>query len=179
MSSKAGGAHVGFLRPFVSPKRVRQYQRRTRSVRSDTSQSGGQDTTTSPSFLQRGAKVLHHVLSRRQRLVLALHPSRIRGFLWYPRGRSKDGLTSVYYRIRDNWGMSKVLVDGSGDRKGDRRKVIDNVSRFSRQLLAYLGWRTSAHFLHAPLDKQSQCRRHAATCRHRFETRPKKSKKRG
>jgi hypothetical protein len=36
---------------------------------------------------------------------------------------TKDGLTSVYYRIRKNWGIGKVLKTAPDSSTGDRSKV--------------------------------------------------------
>lgn len=53
--------------------------------------------------------------------------------------RTKDALTSVYYRIRNIWGMEKVL-DADLASSGDRNKVESEASRFSRDFLVDLGY---------------------------------------
>jgi len=58
--------------------------------------------------------------------------------------RTKDGLTSVYYRIRKMWGMEKVL--GTDFRTtSDRSRVESEASRFSRDFLMDLVYFDSAH----------------------------------
>lgn len=52
--------------------------------------------------------------------------------------RTGDGLTSVYYRIRKNWGMQKVSKSKSCS-VGDRSKVEARARRFSRDFLEKLG----------------------------------------
>lgn len=54
--------------------------------------------------------------------------------------RTKDGLTSVYYRIRKSWGMEEVLKTGPDGSMGDRRKVDEKATMFSRDFLGRLGW---------------------------------------
>lgn len=54
--------------------------------------------------------------------------------------RTKDGLTSVYYRIRKTWGMEEVLKTGPDGSMGDRRKVEDKAAHFSREFLGNLGY---------------------------------------
>ena len=54
--------------------------------------------------------------------------------------RTKDGLTSVYYRIRKSWGMEEVLKTGPDGSMGDRRKVEDKAAHFSREFLGNLGY---------------------------------------
>jgi len=58
--------------------------------------------------------------------------------------RTKDALTSVYYRIRKMWGMEKVL--GTDLRTtSERSRVESEASRFSRDFLMDLGYFDSAH----------------------------------
>lgn len=54
--------------------------------------------------------------------------------------RTKDGLTSVYYRIRKNWGMEEVLKTGPDGSMGDRSKVESKAAHFSREFLNNLGY---------------------------------------
>jgi hypothetical protein len=53
--------------------------------------------------------------------------------------RSKDGLTSAYYRIRGSWGMEQVLKNQARpeDDLGTIRRKAD---RFSRGFLEYIGY---------------------------------------
>jgi hypothetical protein len=53
--------------------------------------------------------------------------------------RTKDGLTSVYYRLRKNWGMEEVLKANSST-ADDRGKVEKRSCRFERDFLAKLGY---------------------------------------
>jgi len=53
--------------------------------------------------------------------------------------RTKDALTSVYYRIRKMWGMGKVL-DTDLHSIGDCNRVESEASRFSRDFLVDLGY---------------------------------------
>jgi hypothetical protein len=53
--------------------------------------------------------------------------------------RSEDGLTSVYYRIRDSWNMEDVLKSNS-DLVGERSKVEARTNHFSRDFLETLGY---------------------------------------
>ena len=53
--------------------------------------------------------------------------------------RTKDGLTSVYYRVRKMWGMEKIL--GTDLRTtSERSRVESEASRFSRDFLMDLGY---------------------------------------
>jgi hypothetical protein len=53
--------------------------------------------------------------------------------------RTKDALTSAYYRIRKMWGMEKVL--GTDLRTtGARSRVESEATRFSRDFLMNLGY---------------------------------------
>jgi hypothetical protein len=51
--------------------------------------------------------------------------------------RTKDAITSVYYRIRKMWGMNKVLETDLYS-IGDRNRIESEASRFSRDFLADL-----------------------------------------
>ena len=53
--------------------------------------------------------------------------------------RTKDALTSVYYRTRKMWGMDKVL-DTDLHSIGDRNRIESEASRFSSDFLADLGY---------------------------------------
>jgi hypothetical protein len=53
--------------------------------------------------------------------------------------RSEDGLTSVYYRIRDSWNMGDVLKSNP-DSVGERSKVEARANHFSRDFLEKLGY---------------------------------------
>jgi hypothetical protein len=53
--------------------------------------------------------------------------------------RTKDGLTSVYYRIRKIWGMDNVL-DADSDPMDDCYRVQSEASRFSWDFLKVLGY---------------------------------------
>ena len=53
--------------------------------------------------------------------------------------RTKDALTSVYYRTRKMWGMDKVL-DTDLHYIGDRNRIESEASRFSSDFLADLGY---------------------------------------
>ena len=53
--------------------------------------------------------------------------------------RTKDAITSVYYRTRKTWGMDKVL-DTDLHSTGDRNIIESEASRFSRDFLADLGY---------------------------------------
>jgi hypothetical protein len=58
--------------------------------------------------------------------------------------RTKDALTSVYYRIRKMWGVEKIL--GTDLRTiSERSRVESEASRFSRDFLVNLGYFDSAH----------------------------------
>jgi hypothetical protein len=53
--------------------------------------------------------------------------------------RTKDGLTSVYYRIRKTWSMDKVL--GTETSAMSARDVVESkASNFSRDFLEKLGY---------------------------------------
>jgi hypothetical protein len=53
--------------------------------------------------------------------------------------RTRDGLTSVYYRLRKDWGMEKVLKADSST-AGDRGKVKKRSCLFEREFLVKLGY---------------------------------------
>jgi len=53
--------------------------------------------------------------------------------------RTKDAITSVYYRTRKMWGMDKVL-DTDLHSTGDCNIIESEASRFSRDFLADLGY---------------------------------------
>ncbi|GAB7336747.1 hypothetical protein MBLNU13_g10842t1 [Cladosporium sp. NU13] len=53
--------------------------------------------------------------------------------------RSGDGLTSVYYRVRKDWGMKEVLETQTGS-SSDRAIVKARANRFSRDFLKMLGY---------------------------------------
>jgi len=53
--------------------------------------------------------------------------------------RTKDGLTSIYYRIRKMWAMDKVL-DTEINSMSDRSRVESEASRFSSEFLMDLGY---------------------------------------
>ena len=53
--------------------------------------------------------------------------------------RTKDAITSVYYRTRKMWGMDKVLETDLHS-IDDRNRIKSEASRFSRDFLADLGY---------------------------------------
>jgi hypothetical protein len=53
--------------------------------------------------------------------------------------RTKDAITSVYYRTRKIWGMDKVL-ETDLDSIDDRNRIESEASRFSRDFLVDLGY---------------------------------------
>jgi hypothetical protein len=53
--------------------------------------------------------------------------------------RTKDAITSVYYRTRKMWGMDKVLETDLHS-IDDRNRIESEASRFSRDFLVYLGY---------------------------------------
>jgi hypothetical protein len=53
--------------------------------------------------------------------------------------RSGDGLTSVYYRVRKDWGMGKVL-ETKACSSSDRTKVEARATCFSNGFLEKLGY---------------------------------------
>lgn len=50
-----------------------------------------------------------------------------------------NGLTSVYYHVRKDWGMKRMLKSQSYS-VDDRRKIEDRAAHFSRDFLAELGY---------------------------------------
>jgi hypothetical protein len=56
------------------------------------------------------------------------------GYASFFDSRSEDGLTSVYYRIRDSWDMGDMLKSNS-DSVGERSKVEARANHFSRDFL--------------------------------------------
>lgn len=54
--------------------------------------------------------------------------------------RSKGGLTSVYYRVRKDWGLSEVLKSGPGSFAADCREVERRARNFSAEFLAQIGY---------------------------------------
>ena len=55
--------------------------------------------------------------------------------------RSQDGLTSVYYRTRKEWGMNDVLKTGSDGFTDDRNRVSSKAESLSYDFLKRLGYR--------------------------------------
>jgi hypothetical protein len=53
--------------------------------------------------------------------------------------RSEDGLTRVYYRMRDGWDTGDLLKNES-DSVSDRSKVEARANHFSRDFLETLGY---------------------------------------
>lgn len=54
--------------------------------------------------------------------------------------RAKNGIISVYYRIRKNWKMKDVLKLKTGDAELDRKIVEDKASLIPHEFLARLGY---------------------------------------
>ncbi|KXT00144.1 hypothetical protein AC578_3284 [Pseudocercospora eumusae] len=54
--------------------------------------------------------------------------------------RSKGGLTSVYYRVRREWGLMEVLKSGPGNYAADCREVEQRAMNFSREFLRQIGY---------------------------------------
>ena len=54
--------------------------------------------------------------------------------------RTRDGLTSVYYRIRKNWGMEDVLKTSRDGSRDDRGKVESKAAHLSCEFLTNLGY---------------------------------------
>ena len=54
--------------------------------------------------------------------------------------RTKDGLTSVYYRIRKSWNLEDVLKSGVKPAQEDRNAVREKAGRFSRAFLVKIGY---------------------------------------
>ena len=59
--------------------------------------------------------------------------------------RTKGGLTSVYYRIRREWGLMEVLKSGPGSYAADCREVEQRAMNFSREFLSQIGYLPSIH----------------------------------
>ena len=55
--------------------------------------------------------------------------------------RTKDGLNSVYYRIRLEWGMKQVLDSCAEDPEADRMKVEGMAKLVSPDFLQKIGYR--------------------------------------
>lgn len=55
--------------------------------------------------------------------------------------RTRDGLNSVYYRIRQNWGMKPVLGSCAEDSETDRLKVEEMAKMLSPDFLQNIGYR--------------------------------------
>jgi hypothetical protein len=55
--------------------------------------------------------------------------------------RTRDGLNSVYYRIRRDWGMKPVLGSCAEDLETDRLKVEEMAKMFSPDFLENVGYR--------------------------------------
>ncbi|KAF2766081.1 hypothetical protein EJ03DRAFT_338641 [Teratosphaeria nubilosa] len=55
-------------------------------------------------------------------------------------GRSKGGLTSVYYRIRRNWGLEEVLQTSPNAMNGDRQMIEFRARNFSEDFLSSIGY---------------------------------------
>lgn len=58
--------------------------------------------------------------------------------------RSKGGLTSVYYRVRREWGLMEVLKSGPGSYAADCREVEQRAGHFSAEFLAQIGYLSGA-----------------------------------
>ena len=54
--------------------------------------------------------------------------------------RTKDGLNSVYYRMRHEWGMKQVLDSCAEDSEADRMKVEKMATMVSRDFLQKIGY---------------------------------------
>ena len=54
--------------------------------------------------------------------------------------RTKDGLNSVYYRVRHDWGMKQVLDSCAEDSEADRMKVEEIATMVSRDFLQKIGY---------------------------------------
>ncbi|KAM3416766.1 hypothetical protein BST61_g8358 [Cercospora zeina] len=54
--------------------------------------------------------------------------------------RTKGGLTSVYYRVRREWGLMEVLKSGPGSYAADCREVEKRATNFSREYLSQIGY---------------------------------------
>ena len=54
--------------------------------------------------------------------------------------RSKGGLTSVYYRVRRDWGLLEVLKSGANSYAADCREVERRAMNFSAEFLSQIGY---------------------------------------
>lgn len=54
--------------------------------------------------------------------------------------RTKGGLTSVYYRIRESWKLKKVLSNGPQSFAEDKDKVQSEAGNFQPEFLARIGY---------------------------------------
>ena len=54
--------------------------------------------------------------------------------------RTKGGLTSMYYRIRKNWGLEEVLKSGVSSSKAEKTVVDQRAAHFSRESLLTIGY---------------------------------------
>jgi hypothetical protein len=54
--------------------------------------------------------------------------------------RTKDGLNSVYYRIRHEWGMKQVLHSCAEDSEADKMKVEEMTTMVSQEFLQKIGY---------------------------------------
>lgn len=57
--------------------------------------------------------------------------------------RSRGGLTSVYYRIRRNWGLEEVLKTGTDSPPRDTHEVEVRARHFSADFLTRIGYLTA------------------------------------
>ena len=55
--------------------------------------------------------------------------------------RTKDGLNSVYYRIRHEWGMKPVLDASADESETDRSKVEEMAELVTPEFLERIGYR--------------------------------------
>lgn len=56
--------------------------------------------------------------------------------------RTKGGLTSVYYRVRKDWGLMEVLKSGPDSFQADCKEVERRARNFSAEFLAQIGYLT-------------------------------------
>lgn len=54
--------------------------------------------------------------------------------------RSKGGLTSVYYRVRRDWGLLEVLKSGANSYAADCKEVERRAMNFSAEFLGQIGY---------------------------------------
>ncbi|PIA97277.1 hypothetical protein CB0940_05750 [Cercospora beticola] len=57
--------------------------------------------------------------------------------------RTKGGLTSIYYRVRQEWGLTKVLEHSPGYCAVDRREVEKRATDLSYEFLLRIGYLSS------------------------------------